>query len=690
LWYVLAAANALSGDSELIAGTQLRVPEVGVSKNDASTFKPYNPNEIVGSTAPGLPYIPPQASNGCSHIITIVVLIAVAVVVPELAPYLYHAGLSASMAVGVAVGATTFVTHAAASAIGSLSGGVSFSWRNSLQEGLVAGVTAGLAQANILSKLGKLGGFIQSSQFAQAAYQAVLNNGINVAASKLTGVDSNFSWKSVAIQAVSNAIMAPTMAAIDKKLALAIEDDALLGSSSGLIGGVVSEAVRVGASRALGVETKFNLGQAIGNGFASATAAAFQARMNNRVYGEQAANDASITSNGLLDDIAHINDLSINIDFGSLDSTLSMPGLTPQRASSGLRSNGLSSDNQLLAQARALEYLGPALTGKESIAELREYVKDYTPSYKPHSGMLDSVSVSASGFNGAAGNNLSHGFGYGVYRPGIINAFKARGGTPYLAKPNIPRTGYPDGMTANQYRQAKNNQLFSDLKAAIFTPIPILADIKSGLEDIAIAVGTSGIPRTDEIGALIYVGAAFLPTTSVELGFSVVGGSQASKLLPGTGNAGRIGSVATNSGVDFVWHSSDEARKIQGVLNGINPDYLSSSNRFGKAFYVGEQPGTTVAELAHHGLDAKYSIRFELNQDAMEVLDLTDPKIANAWNCKGGPITSSTQALGVKAQEQGFNVIRFYSERANGGINNAVLDNFNEILKPLNVSSVKP
>ncbi|HWS23863.1 MAG TPA: hypothetical protein VN226_05455, partial [Anaerolineales bacterium] len=59
LWYVLAAANALIGDSGLIAGTQLKVPEVGVSKNDAGTFKPYNPNEIVGSTSPSLPFIPP-------------------------------------------------------------------------------------------------------------------------------------------------------------------------------------------------------------------------------------------------------------------------------------------------------------------------------------------------------------------------------------------------------------------------------------------------------------------------------------------------------------------------------------------------------------------------------------------------------------------------------------------------------
>ena len=80
LWYVLAAANALAGDSELIAGTQLRVPEVGVSKNDASSFKPYNPNEIVGSTSPGLPYIPPASSLSCKQTLILIATTIVRVV----------------------------------------------------------------------------------------------------------------------------------------------------------------------------------------------------------------------------------------------------------------------------------------------------------------------------------------------------------------------------------------------------------------------------------------------------------------------------------------------------------------------------------------------------------------------------------------------------------------------------------
>ena len=74
----------------------------------------------------------------------------------------------------------------------------------------------------------------------------------------------------------------------------------------------------------------------------------------------------------------------------------------------------------------------------------------------------------------------------------------------------------------------------------------------------------------------------------------------------------------------------------------------------------------------------------------MNVLDLTDPEIARTWGYNGGPISSETKMIGAQAQNEGFNVIRFPSERANGGVNNAILDNFNEILKPINVSPVKP
>lgn len=70
LWYVLAEANAIS-DEELVQGTQLTVPDVKVTANDATTFKPFNPNEAIGNTAPSLPYITPPPRHHCKTLVNV-------------------------------------------------------------------------------------------------------------------------------------------------------------------------------------------------------------------------------------------------------------------------------------------------------------------------------------------------------------------------------------------------------------------------------------------------------------------------------------------------------------------------------------------------------------------------------------------------------------------------------------------
>lgn len=67
LWYVLSEANAITNE-ELVQGMGLKVPEVKVTANDAATFKPYNPNEAIGNTAPSLPYITPPPKRGCKQL----------------------------------------------------------------------------------------------------------------------------------------------------------------------------------------------------------------------------------------------------------------------------------------------------------------------------------------------------------------------------------------------------------------------------------------------------------------------------------------------------------------------------------------------------------------------------------------------------------------------------------------------
>lgn len=134
-----------------------------------------------------------------------------------------------------------------------------------------------------------------------------------------------------------------------------------------------------------------------------------------------------------------------------------------------------------------------------------------------------------------------------------------------------------------------------------------------------------------------------------------------------------------------AFHATTSPQAAQGVLSGIDPKFFNPNARFGKGFYIAEESGTALAELAHDGATATHGIRFSVNTSKLKVLDLTDPAVAAAWGYKGGPISSATQAMGAKAKAQGFNAIRFKSLRGPGN-NLSILDDFNDILKPQMVS----
>lgn len=103
MWYVLADANGFGDpDAELAAGTRLVTPEASVNHNDANTFKPYDPSAAIGSTTPGLPYIPPPPPTKCgalSKVISIVVQVVVTAVVTY-----YTGNAQAGAAAGAAAG----------------------------------------------------------------------------------------------------------------------------------------------------------------------------------------------------------------------------------------------------------------------------------------------------------------------------------------------------------------------------------------------------------------------------------------------------------------------------------------------------------------------------------------------------------------------------------------------------------
>jgi hypothetical protein len=56
LWYVIADANGLNGTETLVAGTILSIPNKVVNiHNKSSTFRVYDPNQVLGDLTPSAP-----------------------------------------------------------------------------------------------------------------------------------------------------------------------------------------------------------------------------------------------------------------------------------------------------------------------------------------------------------------------------------------------------------------------------------------------------------------------------------------------------------------------------------------------------------------------------------------------------------------------------------------------------------
>jgi len=242
--YIIAEANGLSSDSQLVVGMNLTIPQVTTHSDTADTFKPYNAKSIIGSTDPTAtppPPPPPAApsSSGCGAIGEIV-MVAVIIVAS-----IYTAGLAAGALGATATaagGTTTFAlgtaavtggglvgTAGALSAavgigsaaiggfVGSLAGqavgdaeGISngFSLKQALTAGLSAGIGSGIGSA--LSAAGVTGTTLatNSSSFQPlgASLYGANNYLSNAAASDITGQANHFSWDGLVASAVAAGI----------------------------------------------------------------------------------------------------------------------------------------------------------------------------------------------------------------------------------------------------------------------------------------------------------------------------------------------------------------------------------------------------------------------------------------------------------------------------------------------------
>jgi len=206
LWYVVAQANALNSDDDLVAGQTLSIPQVTTSQNTASTFKPYNPAQIAGSTTPVLPYVaPPPPAQHCNALAAIVI-IAVAVIVS----FVTYGALSGEMA-GWAAGALAGAAGSAASQVAGNAMGTQhgFDWGQVALGAVGGGI--GVAVASELSS---------SSTFGTTFTEGAGANGLNAygnavagaatyagnhEASKLLDEPTHFSWAGLVASSVGSA-----------------------------------------------------------------------------------------------------------------------------------------------------------------------------------------------------------------------------------------------------------------------------------------------------------------------------------------------------------------------------------------------------------------------------------------------------------------------------------------------------
>src|SRR5215470_8555448 len=155
LWYKIADANGLTGDTALNEGQQLVIP-VGVQRNEnnSTTFKPYDPLEVLGNTSPTTPR-PQKAKCGVmGAVLMAVVAIAVAAIV---APYAMAwignamvAGSPFSVASGVLTVAGSSTTGVAA--LGATVGGTSVLSATAATTAAVGGGAIAGAASSIVSQ----------------------------------------------------------------------------------------------------------------------------------------------------------------------------------------------------------------------------------------------------------------------------------------------------------------------------------------------------------------------------------------------------------------------------------------------------------------------------------------------------------------------------------------------------------
>jgi LysM repeat protein len=195
LWYKIAEANGLSGNSTLIAGQALTLPSgVTRSHNNASTFKPYDPAEALGNTSPTTPK--PPKKNKCGMFGQVLVMAIAIAVVALTQQYEIFAGLGPVLGGAASAALGSVVSQGVGVATGIQD---KFSLRSVALAGLTAGITAGVGQV-----LGN--GAMFGSKFLGDVVRGAVGSAVTQGVAVATGLQNKFDWAGVAAAGISSGV----------------------------------------------------------------------------------------------------------------------------------------------------------------------------------------------------------------------------------------------------------------------------------------------------------------------------------------------------------------------------------------------------------------------------------------------------------------------------------------------------
>lgn len=267
LWYLVAQANGLQGNQDLRIGQTLAVPvNTATANNTGSVFSPYDPSRVVGDTSPNLPM--PQAQDdggGCGGLGQIIMLV-VAVVVAIYAPQVLSEVFSA-----LGAGTPGFAQAALASAMGSVASQVVGNAIGAQDGFSWKSVALAALSGGIGEGLGGKGVLPDvGSKIGNAILQKAVGSALSQGVAVMTGLQEHFSWRGVVVAGISAGVGVAIGDAIGQtefgKTGLGKFTGNFVGQAAG---GLIANVVTGGQ-----VSSRRILGDAFGNALGSSLASA--------------------------------------------------------------------------------------------------------------------------------------------------------------------------------------------------------------------------------------------------------------------------------------------------------------------------------------------------------------------------------------------------------------------------------